>query len=807
MFDNLRQDVRFAFRSLRRNPGFTLVALVTLALGIGANTSIFSVVNSVLLSPVPYADSDRLLTVWENHELRDWTDREWTGRATFADWRERSSSFSSMFAVTGWGPNLTGLDRPAVLQGALVSPAYFRTLGVTMARGRAFLPEEERPGNDGIVVIGHDLWQERFGGAADAVGRTITLNGEPNLIVGIAPEGFRGPIVPGARIWGVLPIDRAADDRGAYFLRVVGRLDDGVSIAAAQSDMDRVALGIADENPADYEDVGITLESLQATVVGPIRTPLLVLLGTVGLVLLIACANVANLLLARASVRNRELAVRSSLGAGRRRIVRQLLTESVVLAIGGGLLGLALAVWGTALLVQAAPPGLPRVAEIGMDGQVLLFALLASVVTGLLFGAAPAVSHAAESAAQSLREGGRGSSVGRGSRLRDALVVGELALGVAVLVAAGLLLRSFDEMRSVDPGFDADGVLSARVLFPSADYPGRESLNSFITEFERRMAARPGVEAVGTGTILPLSGNVSDVGFGIEGRLPEAGREPLADSWRATPGFFEALRIPLLSGRTFDEGDREGALNVAIISRSMADRFFAGEDPLGQRIKVGGVRDPESPWWTIVGVVETVRTRAIDRTPEAEVFVPFHQRPARGVSIVVRAEGDPGALTADLREALWSIDPNLPLSQVATLETVFEASMAPQRFVSLLLAGFAALALVLGAVGIYGVMAFMVSQRMREIGIRMALGARPVDVLRGVMSRGLLLTGLGVTLGLGVAIAAGRGLSALLFEVSPTDPVTLVSVAALLALSALFACFWPARRATRVDPMITLRAE
>ncbi|MDH3733869.1 MAG: ABC transporter permease, partial [Gemmatimonadota bacterium] len=485
----------------------------------------------------------------------------------------------------------------------------------------------------------------------------------------------------------------------------------------------------------------------------------------------------------------------------------QLLTESVVLAVGGGLIGLALGVWGTALLVQGAPAGMPRIAEIGLDGSVFLYALLASVVTGLLFGLAPALGHAAESSAQSLREGGRGSSIGRGGRLRNALVIGELALGVAVLVAAGLLLRSFDEMRNVNPGFDAEGVLSARLLFPSSDYPDRESLNAFVTDFEQRMAARPGVDAVGVGNVLPLSGNVSDVGFGVEGRLPEAGRAPLADEWRATPGFFEALRIPLVSGRYFDENDRDGALNVAIISRSMADRHFNGEDPLGQRIKAGGVNDPEAPWWTIVGVVETVRTRAVDRTPEPEVFVPFAQRPSRGVSVVLRTDGDPAALTADLRETLWSIDPNMPVSQVATLETVFAASIAPQRFISLLLGGFAALALVLAAVGIYGVMAFMVSRRVREIGIRMALGARPLDVLGGVMTRGLMLTGVGVALGLLAAVVAGRALSSLLFEVSPADPLTLISVALLLGLSALFACYWPARRATRVDPMITLRSE
>ncbi|MDX1393286.1 MAG: ABC transporter permease [Gemmatimonadota bacterium] len=805
--ERLGQDIRFAIRALRRNPGFTLIAMVTIALGIGVNTSIFSVVNSVLLSPMPYADADRLYTIWENHELRDWTPNEWTGRSTFADWRERSETFDAMSAVTGWAPNMTGVDRPDVLQGALVSPDYFTMLGVNMYAGRGFLAEEETPGNDAVVVIGHDFWQERLGGARDVVGTTVTLNGEPHVIVGIAPAGFDGPIVSGAEIWGTLAIDRSQSDRGSYFLRVIGRLRDGATLPAAQADMDRVAIGIAEENPRDYEDVSVTIDPLRATVVGPVRTPLLVLLGTVGLVLLIACANVANLLLARASVRERELAVRASLGAGRGRLVRQMLTEAVVLGIGGGLLGLALGVWGTALLVQAAPAGLPRLSEIGLDATVFLYALGASVVTGLLFGLAPALGQGAGASARSLREGSRGSSFGAGGRLRNALVVGELALGVAVLVAAGLLLRSFQEMRSVDPGFRVSDALSARILLPSTDYPDRESLVTFMTQLEERLAARPGVEAVGAATILPLSGNVSDVGFGVEGRLPEPGREPLADLWRATPGFFEAMGMPLLSGRYLEASDRDGGLEVAVVSRSMVEQHFPGEDPLGKRIRVGGVQDPESPWWTIVGVVETVRTRAIARAPEPEVFLPYAQLPARGMSIVVHADGDPAALAADLREAVWSLDPNMPLSNVATLDEVFASSIAPERFISLLLAGFAALALVLGAVGIYGVMAFMVAQRTREIGIRMALGARPGHVLGSVMRRGMILTGVGVTLGLLAAVAAGRGLSTLLFGISPNDPLTLGSVALLLGLAAMFACYWPARRATRVDPIITLRAE
>ncbi|MEJ2312404.1 MAG: ABC transporter permease [Gemmatimonadales bacterium] len=805
--DSLLKDIRYSLRTLLRNPGFATVAIMTIGLGIGVNTAIFSVVNAVVLQPLPFPEPDRLVTVWEDLGRRGGPEQEWTGRSTFADWREHNRTFEAMTAVTDWAPNLTGSDRPERLNGARVSPGYFTVLGIEPAAGRDFLAEEETPGNHFVVIISHELWQRRFGGDPDVLGSSLTLNGAPHTVVGILRPGFRGPIVSGAEMWAPLPIDPTRDDHGNYFLRVIGRLASGVSFEAAGADMDRVAAGIAEANPLDYRDVGVALVPLRETVAGPVRTALLVLLGAVGLILLIACANVANLLLARASVRERELAVRGALGAGPLRLARQLLTESVILALAGGSLGILLGVWGTALLVRFAPAGLPRASEIGLHADVLVFALGASVLTGLLFGMAPVLSLPRSRYGSALREGGRGASSAAGGRLRNGLVVVQLALGMSVLTAAGLLLRSFAELRGVDPGFRVENTLSGRLFFSSARYEDPADIAVIVKQLEDRLGAAPGVASVGAVTVLPLSGLVHDINFGIETRMPEAGNEPAADLRRATPGFFETMGVPLLQGRVFDEGDRADALPVTIISESMAEKHFRDESPIGQRIKVGGVRNPESPWWTIVGVVGSVRSRALDRIPEPEIYLPVAQRPPRGLSFVVRAEGDPAALVPAFREAIWSVDADMPVSQLATLEDTFAASLAPQRFLAWLLGAFAALALLLGSVGIYGVMAYMVSRRTREIGIRMALGARPADVMRDTMTRGLALTAGGLALGAAGALAASRALTSLLFEISPTDPMTLGVVATLLAGTALFACYWPARRATRVDPMVTLRYE
>lgn len=801
---DVTRDLRYALRTLQRAPAFAAAAILTIAIGVGATTAIFSALHGVVLRPLPYPEAGRLVSVWENWERRGGPPQEWTGRSTFADWREHSRSFSAMAAVSDWAPELTGRDRPDILTGALVSPGYFGVLGIQPVLGRRFLPHEERPGQDAVAIISHELWQRRFGGNPAVIGTTLTLNGRATTVVGVLPPGFRGPLVSGAGVWAPLVIDRGREDYGNYFLRVIARLAPTATPEGARQDMQRVAAGIADAQPLDYRDVGITLEPLHATVTGPVQRPLWLLFGAVVLILAIACVNVANLQLVRASARQEELAVRAALGAGRERLAAQLLTEGMLLAVAGGTLGVLLGTWGTEVLLRLAPAGLPRSAEIGLQPAVLLFALGATVVTGLLFGLAPAVG-LPRWQGHVLRESGRGTSGARGGRVRDALVVAEVGLGMAVLMAAGLLLRSLDELRRVDPGFRVDNTATARVILPSARYPGAADIRRFVDGLEQRAAGLPGVQSVGAINVLPLTGLVSDISFGIEQRMPAPGSEPAADERRVTPGFFAAMGVPLRRGRGFTTADRSGAPPVAIISESFARRFFPDADPLGQRLRIGGVRDTASPWWTIVGVAGSVRSRALDRDPDPEIYVPLAQRAGRGVSLVLRTDGDPTAVLAALRDVVGALDPSLPLSQAATVRELSRASLAPQRFFGSLLGAFAALALVLAGVGLHGVIAFTVRQRVREIGIRLALGARPADVLRAVLGRGMRLTALGLGVGLVAALAATRAVRGLLYDVSPTDPTTFVAVALVFTGTALVACYWPARVAARLDPVEALR--
>jgi predicted permease len=799
-------DIRYALRSLRKHPGFSTVAIVTLALGIGANTAIFSVVHGILLRPLPYPDADRVFTIWEDQSRRDGPAREWTSRSVFRMWREHNRSFAQMAAISDFAPNLTGVDEPLGLVGELVTPGYFAALGVPPALGRAFLPEEETPGRGRAVVLSHELWQRRFGGDPGILDRVVTLNGEGYSVVGVMPAGFRAPITPTAEIWAPLDIDPARTDWANAYLRVVARLGPDMSADAARADLERVAGLVAAEQPTYYRGVGAVAVPIHQTVVGTASTPLLVLLGAVGLVLAIACANVANLLIARMTGRARELAIRAGLGAGAGRLARQLLTESVTLALIGGAIGVALGVWGTELLKHLAPPGTPRLADVRVDLAVLGFALGIALLTGLAFGVLPALAASRPALLSSLREGARGTETAGAGRVRRGLVAVELALGLTLLAGAGLLVRSLLALNAVDPGFTADRILTARVLAPASRYPERHHIAAFWRDVETRLAGRPEVRSAGLVLIPPFGGDEIDLSFLVEGVFVPDGDEPGARYRIATPGFFETLELRVRQGRAFDAGDGADA-QVVVINRTMAERHFPDGDAVGRRIRIGNVRSEESPWWTVVGVIDDVRHTALDERSREEMYVPAAVRPARVMFVTLAGHGAPLDLVPVLREVVRSIDPDLPITQVAALDALIGTSLATRRFVAYLLAGFAGVALVLAAVGVYGVVSYAVGRRTREIGIRMALGAGRGDVLRNVMGQGLVMTGVGIGIGLIAAVLVTRALTSLLFGVAPTDPFTFAVVALILTGAALAACYVPARRATRVDPMEALRSE
>ncbi|HEX6199167.1 MAG TPA: ABC transporter permease [Thermoanaerobaculia bacterium] len=805
--DTLRQDLRYALRTLAASPAFTAAAVLTLALGIGANTAVFSVVDAVLLDPLDLPGEDRLFTVWEDLSARGGPETEWTGRAVFDAWRDGAEGFEGLTAVTGWAPALSGGDRPEVLDGALVSHEYFRVLGTEPVLGRGFLAEEETPGKDRVLVLSHGLWERRFGADPAVVGSEVTVNGAAYTVVGIAPEWLRPPIVQDAELWSPLDFEPVEGDWGNYYLRVIGRLAPAVGAAAANAELEGIMARLGAEHPADLRDAGITLEPLRRTVVDDARTPLLALLGAVVLVLLVACTNVANLVLARAFGRDRELAVRTALGAGRRRLVGQLVTESLLLAAVGGAVGLAFGWVGMELLRSFAPAATPRLDEVALDGTVFAFTAAATALTGLLFGLVPAFLASRTPVTVALHEGGRGGSSAGRARVRAGLVVAELALGLALLVGAGLLIRTLGALHGVDPGFRAEGVVAGRLIFPSAVYPEAERAAAFVAETVARLEAEPGVEAAGAVSVLPLSGGQTDVSYGVEGRIPPEGEEPAADYRVATPGYFDALGIPLARGRLFRPGDDAQAPLVAVVSEELARRAFPGEDPVGRRIKVGGVRNAETPWRTVVGVVGGVRDNALAREPDPEIYLPLAQQPTRAMQVVARtATGGEGAAET-LRRVVHGIDRAQPVSQVALLADRVHDSLAPQRFVTGLLAAFAGLALVLAAVGLYGVMAYAVGRRTREIGVRTALGARRGDVLALVLRQGAGLIVLGLALGALLAWGLARALAGLLYGVAPGDPVTFAGMAALLAVAALAATWLPARRAARLDPTEALRAE
>jgi len=805
--DNYLRDLRYAVRMLIKNPGFTLVAVLALALGIGANTTIFSVVNSLLLRPLPYKNAERLVTLWQDHRALGGPEREWASPDNFYDWRDKNQVFDHVSAVAGWGPTLTGLGEPEDLIGAAVSHDTFSLLGIEPAQGRSFRPEEDQPGAERVVVLSDRLWSRRFNSDPDVLGKSVTLGGEAFTVIGIMPPRFTQPLVPNAELWRTLrPVLGPRCGRGCLTIRVLARLSPGATIDRARSEMSALAAHLAEEYPQANKGVGMTIVGLQEQIVGRFKLALLVLLAAVGLVLLIACANVANLLLARASAREKEFAIRSALGANRRRLIRQLLTESVLLSVTGGTLGLLLAFWMLDALKTLSPQATPRVSEIGIDLPVLGFTLAVALFTGLAFGLVPALQTSKPNLNQTLNEGRGTGDSSRRSRLRSILVVSEIAIAMMLLIGAGLLMKSFVNLMNVNPGFRPGNVLTMSVVLPRPRYPEQTRWVSFYDQLLERIGRLPGVESVGAVSSLPLSGGGTDSDFMIEGR-PEAGpgEQPVAWYSSVSPGYFATMGIRVVKGRVFTEQDRAESPPAIVITEAMAKRYFPDEEPLGKRI--GNSNGGQIAWREIVGVVADVKHFGLDTDARPTMYLPHAQVPVRFMSLTIHTASEPLRIVADVRRQVSDLDGNLAVSNILTMDQLVSQSVADPRFILVLLASFAGIALLLAALGIYGLISYSVTQRTHEIGLRMALGAEASDVLRMVVGHGALMASIGVGIGMACAFALTRLMSSLLFDVSATDPAIFASIGLLLMGVALAASFVPARRAIRVDPMIALRYE
>jgi len=805
--EDLVEDVRYGLRMLRKNPAFAATAILTLALGIGANTAIFSVVNTVLIRPLPYKDADRLVTVWGYNRARGF-DTDQVSPLDFADWRSQNHVFAGMAASTDTQYTLTGEGEPELITAYSFSADYFHVLGTAPLLGRTFLPEEEEPGKNHVAVLSYSLWQKRFGGDRDLVGRDILLDGAPYTVVGVMPPAFQYPSF--TELWTPLTMSsEAAQDRAYRYLRVMARLKPRVTIQQAQMEMNTIAARLAREFPKTNKDEdATTLISLRETISGDIRPALLVLLCAVGFVLLIACANVANLLLARATGRQKEVAVRSALGAGRWRLVRQFLSESMLLGIAGGALGLALASWSTRALLTMFPPtvfniSIPHLERIPIDGWVLGFALAVSVVTSVVFGLAPAL-HASANASEPLKESGRGLAGGaKGRRLRSTLVVAEVAMSLILLTAAGLNLQSFVHLVGSNLGFNPDHVLTMRVLPPHHKYTSDAQLIAFSRQALSGIRSLPSVEAAGTVTFLPLSGWWGVRGVSLQGQSVPEDQRPVAPWSSVTPDYFRAMEIPLIKGRFFEERDDDRAPAVAIISESLAKRLVANGDLLGKWLDIGGLKKPAE----VVGVVGDVQQLGPTSQTITEIYLPFSQVTPPILCFAIRTTEDPSRIAKAAQQAIWAADKGQAVGFVMSMGQLASEAVAPQRILMLVLGLFGGMALVMAVIGIYGVIANSVAQRTNEIGIRMALGACSGEVLKLVMVQGLALVLLGVALGLAGIWGVMRLISSLLYGVRPTDPVTILGAACLLAGSAVLACYIPARRASRVDPMVALRYE
>ena len=802
LIEDLWRDFRFSLRSLLKRPGFTAIALLALALGIGANTAIFSLVNAVILQPLPYRDPDRLISVYGT---RNRSTQGSVGPTDFLDYRSQNKTFEQ-FAASGsmmLPMNLTGSGEPERLNASIITGNYFDTFGVRPALGRGFSLENEKTGQDHVTVLSHAFWQTRFGGDPNIVNKTINLDGKAYEVLGVMPAEVVLP--QPAQLW--VPINFDADPemkmRNARFLRGIGRLKEGVTLDQAQTDTDLIAAQLEQQYPDSNTGWSLRLIPLREILVGGSRTMLFILFGAVGFVLLIACANVANLLLVRAAARQKEIAMRTALGASRLRIIRQMITESLLLAIFGGALGALLAVAGVKLLVSLGEDNIPRTANVKIDATVLAFTLLISLATGLLFGLAPAIRTMKENLVDALKDGIRGGSEATvKNRTRSLLVVFESAIAVLLLIGAGLLIRSLVALQNVDPGFDPNNVLTLRVDLPRQKYNTPEKASNFFEQLETRVAGLPGVEAVGLITDLPLSGEARDMPYRVEGR-PATSDIAFVDFRRVNKNYFSAMRIPLRRGRNFTEQEVRQSDKAIVVSQAFVDSVFPNEEALGKRLIIwSGIRNEP---YEIIGIVGDTRYQSLQGEPSATMYTPTRE-PVR-VSLVIRTQGDPLSLVGGVRKEVNALDPDQPIAAIRPMTEWVAMSAAGARYRTTLLGLFALLAMILAATGIYGVMSYSVAQRTQEIGVRMALGARPLDVLKLVVRQGMMLALIGVIVGLAGALALTRVMSSLLFGVTERDPITFVAVAALLIVVAFISCFVPAHRATKVDPLVALRYE
>ena len=804
LIENVMRDVSYSLRVLFKSYAFTIVVVLTLALGIGANTAIFSFANGILLRPLPYPQSDRLAVI-DQTALHEGGNSIGVSYPDFLDWREQNTVFERVATHFGTGRfAMTAGGEPIEIRGGRISYGLFEVLRVAPILGRTFTLNEDRPEEDGVVILGYGLWQRSFGGNPNVIGQKITISSSPRTIIGVMPRGFRFPEV--SELWVPLAFSTKIYTRNDHGLEVIARLKDGVTFAQAQADMNNVAAHIQEQNPVNNEGIGVTVTSLHDNLSGSYRDALLILLGVVGCVLLVACVNVANLMLARATARQKEFALRAALGAGRWRIVRQLLIESMLLAVVGGVLGFVLSSWALRLLLTAIPIDLPFWMNFNLDLRVLGFTLAITLLTGLIFGAVPALQTSRIDLNDTLKEGGRGNSGAR-SRARSLLVVSEIAMSLVLLVGAGLMIQSFLRLRRVNIGLNPKNVLTATLSLPRAKYTDNDQRAAFFKQLVERLRTLPGVEAASATRTLPLGGSNWGRGLTVEGYPPQpSGQTPTVQHTVIASGYFRTMGITLLAGRDFNDADTKGAPDVTIIEERLARQYWTNESPLGKRVRFGPPEDNE-PWHTIVGVVSTVRDQSVQEETRPSVYLPHQKVPVTSMTLVARTSANPHEFIGAVRREVAQLDPDLPVSEVATMEEVVAESIWQPRLYAMLFAVFASGALLLALIGIYGVMAFLVQTRTHEIGVRMALGASARDVFKLIVGRGMKLTAVGVVIGVAGAIALTRLMHSLLFNTSATDPFTFILISLLLSLAAFFACYIPARRAAKVDPLVALRYE